>query len=103
VVVTEQTLEAARPMRRLTFEQLSARSARCRESSVVVIRDELRAGRLRLDGDRYSLVPGALPPELVAALTPDHALRTAALPGLFVPSGRLRLQTDSLGLLFAVR
>jgi len=66
--VTEQTLEAARPMRRLTFEQLSARSPAPGELGVV-IRDELRAGRLRLDGDRYSLVPGALPPELVAALT----------------------------------
>ena len=65
--MTEQMLEAAPPIPRLTFEELTARSPAPGELGVV-IRDELRAGRVRLDGDRYSLVPGALPADLIVAL-----------------------------------
>jgi hypothetical protein len=52
----------------LSFEQLHARVGGFAWTLVCALNDELRRGRLRLDGDRFALVPEAFPPELLDAL-----------------------------------
>jgi DNA-binding IclR family transcriptional regulator len=64
VAATEQTLEESG----VTLEELVARTGHPRDSIRDALSSEQTRGRVRRDGDRYLLVPGALPPELVSAL-----------------------------------
>jgi hypothetical protein len=52
----------------VTAEEVAARIAAEPAEVVAVLHDELSRGRVTRDGDRWSLVPGAFAPDVVAAL-----------------------------------
>ena len=52
----------------LTLEELVARTGRGRRELEEVLRQEVRLGRVSCEDGRFVLCPGALPPEVAAAL-----------------------------------
>ena len=65
------------PPEGLTFAEIAARTGADRANAsgrrrrgclAFALRDELRRGRLRREGEHYLIVPGAFTPELLAAL-----------------------------------
>lgn len=63
-----QGLTFAEIARRVGADQPTPAGRRDRECLASALRDEERRGRLRREGERYVLVPGAFAPDLVAAL-----------------------------------
>src|SRR5262245_237551 len=52
----------------LSLDELVARTGRRRSVLEVVLRDEVARGRVALEDGRFAIVPGALPPDVAAAL-----------------------------------